>query len=753
VRKIMEILEFQKLLTAFADAPTSMDFKKGEFLLEIRDEIIEGKLLQREGNLIVQEGDDETPAMRWIINRIARLQLLAERILTYIPNDPYFVVPNGTLLDTIDDIPACNIQDVDNTVDALKSRLDNRIAGTTFLCYLTSDAGEGKSTLINHLARSQAESYKRKETDWLLLPVPLGGRTLLRFDDVMIGTLVNRLRFPLWYYDALIELVRLGVIIPALDGFEEMFIESATGEAVSALGNFVRNLRSSGTVLIAARKAYFEFKSFETQARLYDTIDRGALTTARISLKRWEKSRFLQYAKNRQLGNGEEIYNDFSSRLSPDHPVLTRAVLIARLVEVASSLQDRNELINRIGAAPQEFYTQFIKTIVDREIHNKWIDRSGEPHKPLLNEEEHYFLLSLVSEEMWVNNTDSLSEDTLDLIADMFCEQYRKPPQITMQIKERLKQHALIVRSSFNRGAYSFDHEEFRSFFLGRHIAKVLLTGSITDVKRLFEPDMLSNQAADIAVHFVKRIPHDITRAIALFESICQFEGSMSFIKDNSGLIAIRLLDGYEMGNIKIENISFPSNSLKRRTIKNIEFKKCYFQPTSLEDSSIMHCIFDQCLFERIDVCHNANIAENTLTNTQIQSLGFDDNDFTIYDPDKIKTNILQFGFKDNALKLQSQPQKNCELDNNLSAAQRLFRAFLRATEVNENLLKLKVKEPADRLIEVFTRTNILEEDQYRGAGQQRRFRLTKKMAAIEKALHICDGTLDDFIDKLTGEY
>jgi len=106
---------------------------------------------------------------------------------------------------------------------------------------------------------------------------------------VIVAALVNRLRFPFLYYESFIELVRLGVLVPALDGFEEMFIENVAGDAVSALGNLMRELRSSGAALIAARKAYFEFSRLETQARLFDTLAGSSVTFARLALQRWDR--------------------------------------------------------------------------------------------------------------------------------------------------------------------------------------------------------------------------------------------------------------------------------------------------------------------------------------------------------------------------------------------------------------------------------------------------------------------------------
>ncbi|GAJ22869.1 unnamed protein product, partial [marine sediment metagenome] len=133
--------------------------------------------------------------------------------------------------------------------DALQEiidQLDDRSALASYVMYLTSDAGEGKTTLLNYLAKTQAKKYLERKSNWLLLPIPLAGRPFLRFDDIIISSLMNRLRFPHFFFDSFIELVKMGAIVPAFDGFEEMFIESSTGEAISALANLLNKLSSEG---------------------------------------------------------------------------------------------------------------------------------------------------------------------------------------------------------------------------------------------------------------------------------------------------------------------------------------------------------------------------------------------------------------------------------------------------------------------------------------------------------------------------
>jgi hypothetical protein len=71
---------------------------KGKLLVQIRNEVIEGQIFLREGAVHVQENSSSSTAAQWIVRRIAQLPLLADRILSFVPTDPTFVVPNARLL-------------------------------------------------------------------------------------------------------------------------------------------------------------------------------------------------------------------------------------------------------------------------------------------------------------------------------------------------------------------------------------------------------------------------------------------------------------------------------------------------------------------------------------------------------------------------------------------------------------------------------------------------------------------------------
>lgn len=361
----MDINDFRRILTSFADEPSDVDIRAGKVVAQVRDEVIEAGITYSSGEeqqLRIIENDQKYAARTWLINRVARLPQLADRIINSASPTAKtsakaaFIVPSGFISP---DLSSANETDdpVPDVLQCMLAKVSHPIPGATSVLYVTSDAGEGKTTVINRAAYLQAERYKQKQTHSLIVPIPLSGRAFLTFDDAVIAALVNKLRFNYLYFDGFIELVRLGAIVPAFDGYEEMLVEGSRGEAVSALGNLVQRLDSSGTVFVAARKAFFEYLSFRTQARLFDAIGDRSAAFSRLALSRWSKEQFCEYGRLRSSGPPEEVYEIVAARLGDGHPVLTRAVLVRRLFDVLEGVARTESLWVKIVVASIESET------------------------------------------------------------------------------------------------------------------------------------------------------------------------------------------------------------------------------------------------------------------------------------------------------------------------------------------------------------------------------------------------------------
>jgi len=152
----MNIQDFKRILISFADSANDIIIDKGRVTGFIRGEVLEIQLVDKDGELYVNEDGQDIRARTWISRRLAQLEQLADRIKEYSTPIKDFINPTGSLLDDIDSDPNEIEQPTKNVTESLRLKLGQKIPGTTGVVYLTSDAGEGKTTIITHLAVTQA---------------------------------------------------------------------------------------------------------------------------------------------------------------------------------------------------------------------------------------------------------------------------------------------------------------------------------------------------------------------------------------------------------------------------------------------------------------------------------------------------------------------------------------------------------------------------------------------------------------------
>lgn len=762
----MDTNEFKRVLTAFADVPSDVDVRLGKVIAQIRDEVLDVDIAYAktpDQQLLVIENEQSYPARIWLLNRVARLPQLADRLIASTNPTPEavsrspFVVPSGHISqdlsagETLEDIQ------VSDAVESLLERANSPLPGATSVLYVTSDAGEGKTTVIGHVSRIQALRFKEKKAGSLIVPIPLSGRTFLNFDDAVIAALVNKLRFNYLYFDAFIELVRMGAVVPAFDGYEEMLVEGSKGEAISALGNLVQALNSSGTIFIAARKAFFDYLSFKTQARLLDAIGDRSASFSRLELSRWNKEQFCEYGRLRRVERPEEIYDTVSVRLGADHPLLTRAVLVRRLFDVAEGCEDHSELATILGSSAHDYFYTFVDAIVKREASEKWLAKiTGEVMEPLLRIEEHHELLAQIAQEMWQSSANSLRHDVIDVIVDIFTDGKGKSASINRQIKERIKQHSLLASDTSKGLAVSFDHEDFQNFYLGEALGRVLAKMVRSDLQTFISANLLAAATIEQSVQYLKRCSVDTNAVISVLLNINITETGFSFCKENCSALAIRIAECSKDRDepLRLQAMYFPVDVLAGKHLQRVVFERCHFQPTSTLKSSLTYLKFNNCEFERIETDTTDKVFETCeFFSCKIDSLVLNNTDDYSFDPTQIGEWLEASGakFGDSA----AVPRDNAIYkDERLKVLERFLRVFLRSTQVDEEVIRLRLGNAAtplffDEVLPVLLSNEVLEEVPWKGRGIQRRYKLRRQMVDVSNALEGAKGSFDKFISEL----
>ncbi len=756
---------FVHIVQCFADQPCDVDDVKGELTAVIRGEICSITFLNRSGDLVCRDNGVESTPGQWIARRLARLDTLAQRILEYIPADERLIPVEADFTDTIERNPTDTPQRVTNALDTLRTVLEDKQAGVTHVVYLTADAGEGKTSLLESLARSQAQRILAREPARLILPISLGGQALIRLDDIIVGTLTNRLRFPFYYIESVLELVKLDLIVLALDGFEEMFVETQAG-GVSSLGTLVGQLASSGRLICSARTAYYHYSSMDAQARLRECLRGTDVSFSEVHIRRWGRPQFVAFGGHLPLKTveTERVYETVAGAMGADHPMLTRAVLARRFLEEYVQVDDQNAFVEFLKQAKgEQYFEQFVTALLTREANRKWLGRES-PASPLLSVDEHNALLMRIADEMWVNGVDALAKETLLLTAEIVAqEELKKPSDIVRQVIERIPQHPFL-RPVGGSLMWRFDHEDFRSFYLGQLVGLALagVKDKPSTLRSLLEVGQLPNLSVRVAVAKAEvfGIPPEWSTCLS---TIAEAGSRASYLRENVGRLALMLLGVTPTDKQRVlRYLLVTGDAARDRKLQNVRFVQCTFEGMDFSETEISDVVFERCEMAQLVVKrstpsrYSTEMVDTALPTKLVIKPDHGQETRELFSPAEIAIHMSQMGFR-----RTTDPQTvNLTVEavtesEEINLTFRAVRAFQRATAVNENVLKTRLGSmwrtfESDVLPELL-RVRILVESDYHGHGQQKRFQMRIPFDVAEQARARCGGRFDKFMELLSG--
>jgi hypothetical protein len=204
---------------------------------------------------------------------------------------------------------------------------------------------------------------------------------------------------------------------------------------------------------------------------------------------------------------------------------------------------------------------------------------------------------------------------------------------------------------------------------------------------------------------------------------------------------------------ISFVDMFFSPDILLSRNLHNISFLKSHFQPSAIQSSALFDIAFKDCEFERLDLQADTDLAGCTFDSCRIESILLLPDEDQNFDPTLIRQRLRKAGATLGGDAHAAVVGENV-VDLRVKILERLFRSFLRSTQIDEDWLRVRLGKSfastfyAEILPVLLTR-KILEEVPWRGRGSQQRYKLAVQMSDVDIALGKSKGNFDALIKEL----
>lgn len=460
----------------------------------------------------------------------------------------------------------------------------------TKLVLLRGRAGDGKTALLSRAALEQATLYADGASTWLYLYVDAQGRALSRVDEA-IALILHDLR-AVFTYHAVHTLARLGLLVPIIDGFDELLGAGGYRDAFSSLWSVLARLKGQGTILASGRSSFYEYTSFDESAyraaEISPELSYGILPVDLLPWTDKEAAAFIDLSGKLPKRTGADVVNTIKAKLpiSADELISSPFLLSQTVALLAKTefqdLEDKAKSLVRLA----------VEDFVRRELTEKVLDSHG---APALTSAQHMSIIGELAEEMWWQETMILDIDSYHTLVEIACENF-DTSSISAALIDKLSSHALLSVSSNPRGI-SFRHELYHAHFMGS-----VFEDAATDPQAMQALCTRSTVPRPIADEFacameMKKIDH-AHEALATLAAMKPRAVQRDLLRANLGTIyaafirefGLKLFDGENLGNAVFEDEDLVETKIKNCVVSTCDFVVCDFSKAHWEQITFRRC-------------------------------------------------------------------------------------------------------------------------------------------------------------------
>jgi hypothetical protein len=241
-------------------------------------------------------------------------------------------------------------------------------------------------------------------------------------------------------------------------------------------------------------------------------------------------------------------------------------------------------------------------------------------------------------------------------------------------------------------------------------------------------------------------------RAVELLGKACGAEPATSFARENAGAISVRCIDRAGAGGgAVLKHMVLPADSLTGRRLTDVRIENCYIYRTRVAAGTLTNSRLASCSIERLDLDGERALERTSLIDCTVGAVSRSASDHPVFNPDEVRAVLLSAGaILPDTAPTGPPPDEAGPYDEDLALSEKVFYKFLRATQLNEGVVRQSLGTRANRFIDDvlphLVRVGVVDEVQYVGSGKQRRFRLALPLREVQDACAHSKGSFNQFL-------
>ena len=570
----------------------------------------------------------------------------------------------------------------------LKALLDQENHDATRVIMVTGEAGAGKTHVLQELVRRRADAYLRGQSTKLLLYVNAQGRALARLNEAL-ATELQDLKVGLTYHSVAV-LARLGILIPVIDGFDELLGVSGYDDAFSSLAGFLEQLEGEGQLLASARSVYYE-EEFLSRAGSLSTSGDQAWSHDAVRVHKWSDEDREDYLNQwvRSEGLSDEESTKLRERLQAvfddrNAALAEKPLFFARMVGI---LRNKPEF-----SAGDDPLRALVYEYLDRERTDKLLDKQS---RSLLSERQFETLMCELAQEMWNQETRELDHRSVREVAEYVVESEGLSDTAKQVVTSRMRTFAFLARRddyAASQPPLSFEHELFFFYFLAKSIASQFASAGM-DVRIVLSRSALPEDVAErVAVELnVSGHGPSPERLQELLDRLGE-AGATEWrrntqVRENAGLLAMALLRAFACSTgveREVEGCSLRSVILPGSNLSSVTLTRCSLIDVTVRRTDFVSTRFIDCearqvlLFEPRVATSSTRLELKGLTLSDVMGIRVVPGDLT-YDPSIIAATLKDCGMSLQEDRRQIRPRVSSDC---VELLEQLMRAYRRANPI-----------------------------------------------------------------------